>query len=127
MFSSSFKEEQSRIRIINGPLNGSGAGRWPISMAKRAVATLNCTDALRSYDMVKSLSIVEVIDRQSKLYSLGASLPRSIPDSETPARYIGGSGEHMVTAALGGVIQPMDSNTRGLVINSAYGESFLHP
>ena len=109
---------------LNGPLNGSGAGRWPISMAERAVATLNCTDALRSYDMVKSLSVVEVIDRQSKLYSLGAHLPRSVPDSETPRRYIGGSGEHMVTAALGGVIQPMDSNTRGLTINGAYSESF---
>eukprot|EP01052_Picozoa_sp_SAG31_P027531 SAG31_NODE_2584_length_5434_cov_3.784067_1_plen_666_part_00 len=105
---------------LNGPLNGSGAGRWPMSMAAIAVATLNCTDSLRSYDMVKSLSIVEVIDRQSKLYSLGASLPRSTPDSETPTRYIGGSGEHMVTAGLGGVIQPMDSNTRGLKINPAY-------
>lgn len=107
---------------LNGPLNGSGAGRWPLAMAQRAVATLNCTDALRSYDMVKSLSVVEVIDRQSKLYSLGASLPRSIPDSETPRRFIGGSGEHMVTAALGGVIQPMDSNIRGITINSAYSE-----
>ncbi len=112
---------------LNGPLNGSGAGRWPLAMAQRAVATLNCTDALRSYDMVKSLSIVEVIDRQSKLYSLGASLPRSIPDSETPRRYIGGSGEHMVTAALGGVIQPMDSNTRGITINSAYSERVKMP
>ena len=105
---------------LNGPLNGTGAGRWPLSMAEHAVRTLNCSDSFRSYDMVKSLSVVEVIDRQSKLYALGASLPRHTPDSETPRRFVGGSGEHMVTAALGGVIQPMDSNTRGLIINPAY-------
>ena len=70
--------------------------------------------------MVKSLSVVEVIDRQSKLYSVASSLPRAVPDSDTPARFIGGSGEHLVTAALGGVIQPMDSNVRGLKINPAF-------
>ena len=40
--------------------------------------------------MVKSLSVVEVIDRQSKLYSLASKLPRAVPDSETPARAVGG-------------------------------------
>jgi hypothetical protein len=105
---------------LNGPLNGSGAGRWPLSMAHRAAQTLNCSDSFRSYDMVKSLSVVEVLDRQSKLYSVAANLARAVPDSETPARLIGGSGEHMVTAALGGIIQPMDSNVRGLTINPAY-------
>ena len=51
---------------------------------------------------------------------MAAALPRATPDTDTPARYIGGSGEHVVTAALGGVIQPMDSNTRGITINPAF-------
>ena len=89
---------------LNGPLNGSGAGRWPTSMAVRAAATLNCSDAFRSYDMVKSLSVVEVLDRQSKLYSVASGFPRAKPDGETPLRLIGGSGEHMVTVRFNRVM-----------------------
>lgn len=90
-------------------------------MAERAAATLNCSDVFRSYDMVKALSISEVLDRQSKLYSVAANFPRnSDDDAETPRRYVGGSGEHLVTAALGGVIQPMDSNVRGVPYPKAF-------
>ena len=39
-------------------------GRWPWSNAHAQAATLNCTDLFRTYDMVKALSVSEVIDRQ---------------------------------------------------------------
>ena len=44
-------------------------------MAERAAATLNCSDVFRSYDMVKALSVSEVLDRQSKLYTVAATYP----------------------------------------------------
>lgn len=63
--------------------------------------------------MVKALSIPEVIDRQYKLLNISAAFP---PNPNGAQRKIGGSGEHMVTAALGGVIQPMMGNLGGLQI-----------
>ena len=48
--------------ITNGT-NGSNTGRWPWANAHKQASTLNCTDLFRTYDMVKALSIPEVIDR----------------------------------------------------------------
>ena len=45
-----------------------------------------------------------------KLLNVSAAFP---PNKNGAQRRIGGSGEHMVTAALGGVIQPMMGSTVG--------------
>ena len=45
-----------------------------------------------------------------KLLNVSAAFP---PNKNGAQRRIGGSGEHMVTAALGGVIQPMMGSTAG--------------
>ena len=48
------------------------------------------------------------IRRQYKLLNVSAAFP---PNSNGAQRMIGGSGEHMVTAGLGGVMQPMMGST----------------
>ena len=100
------------------PLNAApgAGGRWPASAAAAQAKVLLCTDLFRTYDMVKILSISEVLDRQSKL--LLAALPLVQRERvQAPQRLgagrqavearrlFGGSGEPSVTAALGGVIQ----------------------
>ena len=39
---------------LNGPVSGPGAGRWPMSMAHRAMETLNCSDSFRSCERAPS-------------------------------------------------------------------------
>lgn len=104
------------------PLNGPGTGpdasaRWPWSAASIQAVILNCSDLMRTYDMVQSLSVSEVIDRQYKLLNKSAHWP---VDEHSADRNFDGSGEPMVTAALGGVIQPMDSTAVGLGIPDAF-------
>jgi hypothetical protein len=101
----------------NCPLNGgisNHTGRWDTSAAVKQAKGASCSDLYRTYDMVKALSVSETLDRQSKLLVAYSQL-QPAPTGDA-LRLFGGSGEHMVTAALGGVIQPMDSNSRGLDI-----------
>lgn len=48
------------------PLNSppGGSGRWPLSATIEQAKVLHCTDLFRTYDMVKLLSIPEVLDRR---------------------------------------------------------------
>ena len=104
------------------PLNGPGtapdaSARWPWSAASIQAVILNCSDLMRTYDMIKAMSVSEVIDRQYKLLNKSAHWP---VDEHSADRNFDGSGEPMVTAALGGVIQPMDSTAFGLGIPDAF-------
>eukprot|EP00041_Stephanoeca_diplocostata_P029972 m.896214 g.896214 ORF g.896214 m.896214 type:complete len:685 (+) comp23666_c0_seq18:118-2172(+) len=102
------------------PLNGGidkADGRWPWDAARVQSKAIACADLFRTYDMVKALSVSEVLDRQYKLLNVSTNLPL-LP--WRPQRHFGGSGEHMVTASLGGVMQPMDSTTAGLRIPRLY-------
>lgn len=93
--------------LNTGAENGT---RWSAADAKNQAAVLQCTDLLRTYDMVKVLSISECLDRQAQLILQA----RRLEAKGGAKRLFGGSGEPSVTAALGGAIQPMRSNMRGL-------------
>eukprot|EP00037_Helgoeca_nana_P010668 m.94066 g.94066 ORF g.94066 m.94066 type:complete len:566 (+) comp20347_c0_seq2:54-1751(+) len=105
----------------NCPLNSAvpGDGRWPMSAALAQAKALLCTDLFRTYDTVRLFSVSEVIDRQAKLIAVAhnMTMPAEFASLDPPPRRLfGGSGEPVVTSALGGVIQPMRGNLRGATL-----------
>merc|ERR1719201_2037926 len=109
-------------RCVSGcPLNaGSRNGtRASLKDIQKQAEILQCTDLFRTYDTVKVFSIAEALDRQAQLLHFARNMSTTPGhcgpnDPECAAlRLIGGSGEPSVTAALGGVLQPMRSNLRG--------------
>ena len=82
--------------------------------------TVNSSDVFTTYDFVYALGVPEALDRQWKI--LNASSDDSAYDSaaglglggEPYSRLLGSSGVTTVTSALGGLVEPMDSNARGL-------------
>lgn len=97
------------------PLNGyPGDGRLLDSDAIKMANILKCTDLFRSYDTVKVLSVSETLDRQIKMLWHAREM------NSTTLKHFGGSGEPTVTGALGGSIQPMRSNLRGLPIPNEF-------
>ena len=99
--------------VTGCPLNGGAQGaarRESGRDAEQQAAAMGCTDAFRSYDTVRLLSVAETLDRQSRLLMAGAAVNGS------SLRHFGGSGESTVTAALGGAIQPMRSPLAGMAL-----------
>ena len=70
--------------------------------------------------MVKILSVSEVLDRQSKLILLAYNMSAATGIHPPPRRMFSGSGEPIVTAALGGSIQPMRGNVRGASVAAPF-------
>eukprot|EP00656_Telonema_subtile_P014004 TRINITY_DN17120_c0_g1_i1.p1 TRINITY_DN17120_c0_g1~~TRINITY_DN17120_c0_g1_i1.p1 ORF type:complete len:352 (-),score=60.36 TRINITY_DN17120_c0_g1_i1:88-1143(-) len=103
------------------PLNtGSDNGtRASTSDMHKFASVLNCTDVLRTYDTVRVLSIPTVLDRQAQLLQYARNLPQCTDPQCLAQRLLGGSGEPTVTVALGGVLQPMRSNLRGMELPAA--------
>lgn len=65
------------------------------------------------------LFVPQVIDRQAKLIAVAhnMTMPAEFASLDPPPRRLfGGSGEPVVTSALGGVIQPMRGNLRGATL-----------
>ena len=83
-------------------------------------AHVNSSDVFTTYDFVYALGVPEALDRQWKI--LNASSDDSAYDSaaglglggEPYSRLLGSSGVTTVTSALGGLVEPVYSNARGL-------------
>ena len=96
--------------LNTGARNGTRASLKDVA---RQAKVLACTDVLRTYDTVRVFSIAEVLDRQAQLLKYAADhLPAA--GGGAARRLFGGSGEPSVSVALGGVLQPMRSNLRGV-------------
>ena len=89
--------------------------RYPIANAQADALTLNRSDVFTTYDFVYALSVPEALDRHWKILSLS-----SLHRGDAYSRLIGSSGVSIVTGALGGLLEPMDSNVRGLELPSAF-------
>ena len=108
--------------VAGCPLNTGASNGSRVSAADLAaqLPVLNCTDLLRTYDSVTVFSISEVLERQARLLHAAASLPEHAQLRGPAKRLLDGSGEPSVSAALGGVIQPMRSNIRGVPLPPAF-------
>eukprot|EP00039_Didymoeca_costata_P005669 m.83542 g.83542 ORF g.83542 m.83542 type:complete len:561 (+) comp12926_c0_seq1:110-1792(+) len=109
----------------NCPINGAPGsdGQWPWANAVNQAKVLACTDLFRTYDMVKILSVSEVIGRQANLLLAAYNKTTDkelLKLNPLPRRLFGGSGEPVVTVALGGVMQPMRGNLRGTPLLSNF-------
>ena len=99
------------------PLNGGeqGAARHVSNQdAQNQAQLMQRTDAFRSYDTVRVLSMASTLNRQVRLLQAGSKM------NGTTLRHFGGSGEASVTAALGGALQPMRGSLKGLNVPAEF-------
>ena len=96
---------------IGCPLNNpSGSGEYDPSNAKEQMSTLGCSDVLRSYDTVPTLSIVTTLSRLSTIMSVAN---HSLPPGTNKA-LLNGDAESYVTNSLGCNVAAMRSPVYGL-------------
>lgn len=97
---------------VNGcPLNNpDGSGVYDDGAAKAMMGVLGCSDVVRSYDTVPTLSIPTTLSRLSAILKMANS---SLPPGNNTAM-LNGDAEGYVTNSLGCIIGPMRSPRHGL-------------